>query len=154
MKLLKSSAEDLVAPCGMYCAVCSGYLALQHDVKNKGVHIPYCPGCGPREKRCAFLKKRCTRLLHHTVEFCYECSDFPCEHLEHLDTRYRTLFKTSFIENLQHIQKKGMRSFLDEQEKKWRCPTCGGLLCCHNGLCFHCDLDKVKQKKKRYRWDD
>jgi hypothetical protein len=154
MKPPQSSLEDLVAPCGMYCALCSGYLALQNDVKNKGIRMPYCQGCRSRNKKCAFLKKRCSLLLNRTVAFCYECNDFPCEPLKHLDTRYRMLFKTSFIENLQCIEKKGIRQFLDEQEKKWRCPTCGGLLCCHNGLCFHCDIVELKQKKNRYRWGD
>jgi hypothetical protein len=150
----KNSPEDLVAPCGMYCALCSGYLALKNDVKRKGVRIPYCQGCRPREKKCAFLKKRCNLLLNHTVHFCFECNDFPCEHLKHMDSRYRTLFRTSFIENLRYIEKKGMEHFLIAQKKRWRCPTCGGFLCCHNGLCFRCDIDILRKKKKRFRWED
>ena len=31
---------DLIAPCGMNCAICSGYLAYKNDVKNKGVRLP------------------------------------------------------------------------------------------------------------------
>ena len=38
----KTLKKELVAPCGMNCAVCSGYLALKHDVKSKGVKMPYC----------------------------------------------------------------------------------------------------------------
>jgi len=150
----RNSSEELIAPCGMNCALCSGYLALKNDVKSKGVGIPYCPGCRPRDKQCAFLKKRCKRLLTHEVNFCYECKDFPCEHLKKIDRRYQKFFKMSFIENLLFIEKNGVDRFFSIQKKKWECPTCDGFICCHNGLCFHCDIDTLKKKKKRYRWED
>jgi len=62
--------KELIAPCGMNCAVCSGYLALKNDVKAKGVRMPYCKGCRPRDKKCAFLKKRCDLLLNKQLEYC------------------------------------------------------------------------------------
>jgi hypothetical protein len=150
----KNAQLELIAPCGMNCALCASYLALQNDVKNKGVKIPYCEGCRSRDKQCAFLKKQCEQLLNHTVNFCYECKEFPCEHLKTIDHRYQKFYKMSFIENLQAIEKNGGDRFFQTQQEKWRCPTCGGLICCHNGLCFHCDIDKLKVKKKKYRWED
>jgi hypothetical protein len=150
----KEFSSDLIAPCGMDCNVCSGYLAMQHDIKTKGIRMTYCTGCRPRNKKCAFLKKRCERLFDHSVTFCYECPEFPCENLTHIDTRYRTLFRMSFLENLAIIKTNGMRSFLRSKEEKWRCPTCGGAICCHNGLCFVCGRDRLKKKKQLYRWDD
>jgi hypothetical protein len=60
----------------------------------------------------------------------------------------------SFIENLKSIEKNGIRDFLETQRKKWQCPKCGEPICCHNGICFNCSLDKLKTKKKPYRWDD
>ncbi len=47
--------EELIAPCGMDCAVCSSYLALKNDVRAKGVRMAYCKGCRPRDKKCSFL---------------------------------------------------------------------------------------------------
>jgi len=138
----------------MNCAVCSAYLALKHDVKSKGIRISYCKGCRPRDKKCAFLKKKCELLLNNKVVFCYECKDFPCERLEHISKRYQTFFRMSFIENLKSIEKNGVRDFLETQRKKWQCPKCGEPICCHNGICFNCSLDKLKTKKKPYRWDD
>jgi hypothetical protein len=145
---------ELVAPCGMNCAICSGYLALRYDVKNKGIRMPYCEGCRPRDKKCAFLKKTGKLLLDKKVEFCYECEDFPCERLKHLDKRYQTLFRTSLIANLESMRKYGTLKFLEIQKEKWQCPKCGEVLCCHNGICFNCDLDKLQKKKKLYRWED
>jgi len=145
---------ELIAPCGMNCAVCSGYLALKHDVKNRGIRMPYCKGCRPRDKKCAFLKKKCELLLNSQVEFCYECKNFPCGRLKRIDKRYQTFSHMSLIENLKSIKESGMASFLKTQEKKWRCPECGGVVCCHNGICFDCGLDNLKNKKKLYRWED
>ena len=146
--------EELIAPCGMNCSVCSNYLALKNDVRTKGVKMPYCKGCRPRDKKCAFLKKRCELLLNNKVEFCYECSEFPCEQLKHIAKRYETLYRMSVVDNLQFIKEHGLAKFLENQKKKWRCPDCGGVICCHNGICFSCGLEKLKNKKKLYRWED
>jgi hypothetical protein len=99
-------------------------------------------------------EKKCSRLLNHSVTFCYECTDYPCENLKQIDTRYKTLFRMSLLENLAAIKTNGIETFLRTQQEKWRCPTCGGTICCHNGLCFHCDSDRLRKKKQKYRWDD
>ena len=146
--------EELIAPCGMNCGVCSGYLALKHDLRNKGIRMPYCTGCRPRDKRCSFLKKRCTLLLNSKVKYCYECNDFPCRELSHIDKRYRMYYRMSMVENLESIKKNGIRQFLEKEEERWKCPECGGVICCHNGICFSCGVSKLGDKKKLYRWED
>lgn len=146
--------EQLIAPCGMNCGVCSGYLAMKNDVKAQGMKMGYCAGCRPRDKKCAFLKKRCDLLMEGRVEFCHECDDFPCEHLEHLDKRYRALYRMSMIENLEYLREYGMPELLRREEEKWKCPECGGVISCHNGICFSCGVEQLKQKKKLYRWTD
>ncbi len=143
-----------VAPCGMNCGVCSGYLALKHDVKSKGIRMPYCAGCRPRDKKCAFLKKRCPLLLNGQIQYCYECQDFPCKRLRHFDQRYKTFFRISWIENLEYVKSNGIDQFLVKEQEKWKCPECGGVICCHNGLCFDCGLDALRQKQKKYRWEE
>lgn len=138
--------KELIAPCGANCAVCSGYLALKYKIKEKGIRMAYCAGCRPRGKQCAFLKKKCMPLLNNKIEFCYECKDFPCSRLKHISDRYQKLFRTSFIGNLEFIEKSGVEKFLKSQEEKWRCKRCGGTICCHNDLCFVCDFKKLKDK--------
>jgi hypothetical protein len=154
MKEEKSTNSDLIAPCGMNCAICSGYLAQKNDVKSKGIQMPYCIGCRPRNKKCAFLKKRCNLLINNKVRYCYECKDFPCNHLQTIDKRYRTRYQMSMIENLKFIKEYNIEQFLKKENDKWKCPDCGGTICCHNGICFECGLEKLKQKKKIYRWED
>jgi hypothetical protein len=145
---------DLISPCGMNCAICGSYLSNKNDIKSKGISIPYCSGCRPRDKKCAFLKKRCDLLMDNKVRFCYKCKNFPCDNLQRIDKRYRTLYRMSMIENLKFIEENGIEKFLEKEKKKWKCPDCNGTISCHNGICFKCGLDKLKQKKKMYRWDD
>ena len=146
---------ELIAPCGMNCNVCSNYLALVNDTKSKGVKLPYCIGCRLQDKKCSFVKRKCKKILNHKVEFCYECSDFPCELFKKLVfKKYETLYRMNMIENLQYIREYGLAKFLEAEKKKWECPNCGKTICCHNGICYSCDLEKMKTKKKRYRWEE
>ena len=144
---------DLVAPCGMDCGICSGHLALVHDVRGKGVRMTYCRGCRPRDKQCAFLKRGCELLREGRVGFCFECPDYPCTRLEQLDERYRKNFKMSMIENLELIRDRGVEGFLEKERERWGCPRCGGTVCCHNGLCFSCGIDELRGRRQRYRWE-
>jgi hypothetical protein len=57
------------------------------------------------------------------------------------------------LENLETIRDHGIEAFLDREEAKWRCPECGGTICCHNGLCMKCELETLR-RKKRYRWGE
>ena len=145
--------EELIAPCGMNCSLCASYLAMKNDLKKKGFAKSYCSGCLPRGKNCAFMKKNCNLLGNGLIRFCYECQDFPCRRLQGLDERYHTKYHMSPIDNLEFIKEHGIDKFLKKEEAIWRCPRCGQTICCHNGLCFHCDLEKLRLKKT-YRWDD
>ncbi len=145
--------EELIAPCGMNCGICSSYLSMKNDLKSTGIMRSYCDGCRPRDKNCAFMKKQCELLGSGSVQYCFECEEFPCRNLKHLDKRYSTLYRMSMIENLEFIRDKGMAAFLQKEEEKWKCPECGAVICCHNGICYSCGLEKLKIKKKKYRWE-
>lgn len=136
IKTMKGFSEKLIAPCGMNCRICIGFLGYTMNGKKRKIK---CIGCKPRDKSCAFLKKFCKKLTKKEIEYCYECIDFPCIHLEKLDQSYQKRFKMSMIGNLRMIKKQGMDAFLKEQEKKYKCPECGEIICVHNGKCYSCD---------------
>ena len=145
---MPSIAPHLIAPCGMNCAICSGYLAHKNRPRFKGM-MSHCQGCRPRNKQCAFLKKRCAdnlKLLHGEVDFCFECDCFPCESLRRLDSRYRHEFNMSMIDNLMEIKENGLNTFLEKQHQKYACRQCGGLLSVHSQKCFNCD--KIESWKR------
>ena len=145
--------EKLIAPCGMNCGVCFSYLAMKNDLKKKGFARKYCAGCRPRGKNCTFMANKCDLLGKGLLHFCYECENFPCRRLKNLEKRYRTKYHMSMIENLEFIKEHGIEKFLEKEEVKWRCPECGGVICCHIGLCLNCSLDKLRQNRK-YRWGE
>ncbi len=128
---------ELVAPCGMNCAICRGYIAYTHGIPRVRGKITYCAGCVPRAKNC-YIKRNCKKLTKHEIQSCSECDTIPCEKLAHLDKRYRERYGMSMVENLKFLKEKGMDEFLKSQAEKYTCPSCGDVICVHDAKCFTC----------------
>jgi len=138
MKNKKTTTVNLIAPCGINCGVCIAYLR----EKKK------CPGCqGSDENKsysCVNCRiKNCHELIEHTFKFCFQCHKFPCERIQHMDKRYRIKYHMSVIDNLQNIEKSGIRTFVNNEKKRWECAFCGGAICVHRGCCFICGKQKI-----------
>lgn len=144
--------EKDIAPCGMNCSLCVSYQARENDLNEKGFHRKYCPGCIERGQHCLHMGDTCKLMRDGLVRYCFQCDKYPCPRLKLLDKRYRTRYHMSMIANLDTIRTEGIDAFLENEKKLWQCPTCGGRICCHNGLCLYCQLDILK-KKKTYCWD-
>lgn len=127
-------SQDLIAPCGMNCGVCIGYLR----EKNK------CPGCRKRDayelsygRKC--IIRSCQFLMENKMDFCsIKCDKYPCLRLKNLDKRYRNKYGMSMIKNLEDIQGLGIKKFIKNEEKKWRCPNCKETLSVHRDICLKC----------------
>ncbi len=140
---------DLIAPCGMNCGLCSAYLAFSHNIPKKRGKITHCAGCRARPKMCAWLKGNCDQLATGKIQFCYECADFPCDRLSHIDHRYQTSYNTSFIRNLEEIRDHGMNVFLKNQTKRYMCRRCEvDVISVHKGKCYRCDTVKSWKASK------
>jgi hypothetical protein len=125
--------KKLIAPCGMNCGICLGFL---RD-KNK------CSGCwGNNEHkpkhRTKCVIKNCELLAKTDSKFCYDCEKYPCTRLKQLDKRYRTNYNMSMIENLEYIREYGLEKFVCKEKKRWACNNCGGTICVHRGFCLYC----------------
>jgi hypothetical protein len=134
---MKMSAQ-LIAPCGMNCGICLAYL------RDKNI----CPGCWSNDryksKSCVnCVIKNCELLAKTDSKFCYECSKFPCARLKQLDKRYRLKYKMSMIENLLYIKEFGLKKFEQKEAIRWKCDTCGGMICVHRGICLKCRNNTV-----------
>lgn len=145
--------KDLIAPCGMNCSLCIAHQFMEKDLNKLGFHRTYCPGCIPRGKNCTHMADHCELVGKGLLRFCYSCKEYPCKRLRSLDKRYRTKYHMSMLENLDYIKAHSIEEFLKMEEETWRCPTCGGLKCCHNGLCLECNIDTL-HRNKTYRWDE
>ena len=145
--------ETLIAACGMNCGVCSAYLANKLELKKYGIRRVGCVGCRSRGENCNFMRKTCPAIGEGKYRYCHECPDFPCPRLKRLVIRYQK-YNLNMIENLTFIRDRGMEAFLLQEEEKWKCPECGGAICCHNGICFSCQVEKLKSRGKgRYKWE-
>jgi len=131
--MIQMSAE-LIAPCGMNCALCSRY---QDWVQNRWTLTP-CRGCRNDDKKCWALKRYCRHLREGDCSYCFECGEFPCERLQRLDRRFRKQYYLSVIDTLLRIRDVGVERFLEAQREQWRCPQCGGVLCVQTGTCTVC----------------
>ena len=130
------SRISLIAPCGMNCGICMGYLLRE---KNR------CPGCrgnnANKPKACTkCVIVNCDNLNKLKLKFCSEkCEKFPCTRLRNLDKRYRTKYNMSMIENLKFIKINNIQQFLKHEEERWKCPSNGGTICVHNKTCYTCN---------------
>lgn len=128
---------DLIAPCGMNCRLCWGY------IREKNT----CPGCqsinrqeSPKSKcRTTCIIRNCEQLSKGNTKYCSDrCDRYPCSRLKKLDIRYRNKYGMSMIDNLQMIDEVGIRRFIQNEKSKWICPECGHLICVHRPACLTC----------------
>lgn len=126
--------SKLIAPCGMNCGICIGYLR----EKNK------CPGCrkigkdnSDYCKKC--IIKNCKILKEKGMKFCSDkCKKYPCKRLKNLDKRYKTKYAMSMLENLAKIKELGVREFVKNEKIRWACKKCNGTICVHKKHCLNC----------------
>ena len=130
-----NAGANLIAPCGMNCAICRAYLREKR-------HCPGCRGSDAQKSksaiRCAI--KNCPEIQKSKAGYCFECTEFPCARLKQLDKRYRTKYKMSMLENLVFIEANGLSEFIEKEAVRWRCSKCGGTICVHRTRCSTCNL--------------
>ena len=135
-------SPELIAPCGMNCGICISFFGYTMNGRKRK-HS--CKGCRSKDNmhflkrgKCAFLKKHCDNLATKQIEYCFECTGFPCEKPKTLDKRYRDKYVMSMIENLRFIQTNGILQFLKNELERWECPTCQGIICVRNKIYYTC----------------
>jgi len=130
-------STNLIAPCGMNCRLCLGYIRKENT----------CPGCrivdnqdsqkSKYRKKCKI--KNCEFIAKGKIKHCSKhCNNYPCARLKQLDKRYRTKYGMSMIDNLNMIDEFGIRHFIQNQKEKWICSECGELICVHKPTCLSC----------------
>lgn len=140
MKKTKTIPTDLIAPCGMNCRLCWGYIRDENS----------CPGCIRIEKqesqkskyRTACTIRNCEQIDKAKTRYCSDsCESFPCARMKQLDKRYRTRYEMSMIDNLKVISEFGIRHLVRKEKGKWMCPECGEIICVHKPRCLSCNYN-------------
>ena len=126
---------ELIAPCGMNCRLCWGYIREENT----------CPGCRNNlnsqnmKHRMTCKIRNCEVIAKGRSKYCLvSCNHFPCKRLKQLNERYRTKYGMSMIENLRMINEFGIRHFIRNEKAKWMCPECGEIICVHRPRCLSC----------------
>lgn len=122
-----------IAPCGMNCRLCYAFIR----PKNA------CLGCNApddsKPKACTNCKiVQCEKRVRNGWATCAPC-DKPCRRLKDLDKRYKAQYHMSMTENLACIRNRGIDAFLGQQVSRFKCPTCGEVLCVHREDCPNCN---------------
>ena len=127
---------------GMNCGLCSSYLAYSHNIPKIRGRVSHCSGCRPRNKDCAFVKKRCEKIRNKEIDFCYRCTDFPCNNLKGIVKGYKK-YNYNIIDNSIFIKNSGLIEFIKKEITQYTCPVCGDIICIHNKKCYTCDKEKI-----------
>ena len=132
--------KELLAPCGLYCGVCSIYIAhRENNMKFKQVLFPVykafaktvdeiaCTGClsdgivFPVCRACP-IKKCCAEK---NIDGCYQCDDFPCKFINNFPV---PIAKKVMMRTIPFWRDHGTEKFVEEEEKRYHCPNCGSPL--------------------------
>ena len=121
---------QMTAPCGRDCFNCPLYLAKDNDryrrIIAKKMGIPYekaiCKGCRNENGIIPFFDMRETcKILKCTngqkINFCCECSDFPCDSLHPLMDKATVLPHNTKVFNLCLIRKLGLEAWAKNKAK-------------------------------------
>ncbi len=117
----KTDDISLIAPCGIYCADCAAYRvkddpSLAETLTKVGWDGVPCPGCRQARGNCQFVDGTCQ--THACIDarghdFCFECSDFPCDMLNPASDKAAVLPHNLKIFNLSIMKHQGIAKFLE-----------------------------------------
>jgi len=120
----------MTAPCGLDCFNCLMYLANENeDLRTKiaeyrGIPLEQavCQGCREEAGKPDFLNwtepcnvYRC--ITKRKLDFCYQCSDFPCDNLHPYADRASEVPHNTKVFNLCLIKKMGLESWAKTKAK-------------------------------------
>lgn len=97
--------NQLISLCGLNCGLCPMHL-------NK-----YCPGCGGGEGNQSCKIAKCS-LEHNGVEYCFQCSKYPCEKYSHIDDFDSFITHRNRRADLKKAKEIGIEAYNAEQLEK------------------------------------
>jgi hypothetical protein len=138
VEILHLGDRSLVGRCGLFCGACGVYRAYKDggEFRQRLADVFKCPPEKVRCEGCQALTPECwgneceivVCLNAKGLEFCYECSDFEghtCERFEKFARDYLEEDDVDLRANLTRIEAGNVDEWLEESERKFRCPYCG-----------------------------
>ena len=145
---------EIVPPCGLYCGVCRMYQAtqagdlttLERLARIYAHRLPelaplsaadlLCDGC-LSARRSVFCRECSIRECAQTkaLQGCHECGDFPCALIDAFPV---PVGKKVILRAIPTWRSHGTQEWLLAEERRYRCPECGGALFRGARSCPHC----------------
>jgi len=144
--------KELLAPCGLYCGVCSIYIAHRDNNMKfkkklmavyksfvKNVEDISCTGClsegvvFPVCRSCAI--KKCTQ--EKGIEGCHQCDEFPCKYITNFPI---AVGKKVIMRAIPQWREFGTEKWVEMEEKRYICPECGNKLFRGAKRCNKCGI--------------
>ncbi len=91
--------------CGLNCRLCAMHLD------------GHCPGCGGGDGNQSCSIAKCSRL-HDRVEYCFMCSEFPCERYEGAGEYDSFITHRNQLKDIERAQLIGIEAYNKEQDRK------------------------------------
>lgn len=123
--------RHMTAPCGLDCFNCPMYLARKNeDLRAKlaaRMNLPLekaqCRGCRNEGGTIPFLgmTEPCRVfgcIQEKGLDFCFECPDFPCDHLHPYADRAAEVPHNTKVFNLCLIKKMGLEAWAEEKARQ------------------------------------
>ena len=145
------------APCGLYCGACIIRSAVKKNDPQLiqriadglavylghpvGVEDVECEGClsGVRAAPCRDCEIR-DCATERGVDWCSQCDDFPCQLITGFNND-EFAHHSEVLDNIRRQQEIGVSAWVEEQEKRWRCPQCGQPRDWYTAQCSACGAD-------------
>jgi hypothetical protein len=125
--------NQMTAPCGIDCFNCAVYHAGENEklrervAENLGVppEQAFCKGCRNENGTVACLNMTEPCQVYQCIEkknlhFCFECPDFPCDHLHPYADQAASRPHNTKVFNSCLIKKMGLESWAETKAKKVR----------------------------------
>ena len=128
---------QLVTPCGYCCLSCPAYensqctdeLAIQKEAARANLPVEKikgdCAGCRTKQGKphgdiLCQTYDCCVNVKG--LEFCYQCDDFPCDHINNFPF---PVGKKVMLRAIPQWREMGTEKWVEAEEKRYICPHCG-----------------------------
>ncbi len=142
-----SVKKESLAPCGMYCSVCSVLSADKNDDQSlKQMLSAYfqtepenivCEGCNS-EKTFGIVSscsvKQCVQ--EKQIDGCHQCNDFVCKTIEEFPIQPA---RQAMIESIALRKQLGTEAWVEQIERHYSCSNCGTQLHRLTTVCGNCN---------------
>lgn len=142
--------RELLSPCGLYCGACGAYIATRDGNDKLKAGIAKVFGCEPEDVNCQGCHSQ-VRYQHcqscairscagdKGFEGCYQCEDFPCEHIDALGAMFpNTVAGKVIMRAIPAWRELGTEAWVAGEEARYRCPSCGQGLMRGSTRCHGC----------------